>query len=360
MRRTDLYKILFLVTFWVLSSVFIAFYDASVEAFEAGERGLHAGFSRELLTVVLITSAGAAAVASGEVLFLSRLLRKRPYGITLLAKTTFFLCCIFVFTSAAMILIYSQEQANPVYHREVLGRYVEYLSHPRSVMTFAFWGFSVLVALFVLQVNDKFGQGVLMDFLRGKYHRPREEHRIFMFMDLKSSTTYAEKLGHIKYSQLIQDCFFDLTDVVAAHNAHIYQYVGDEVVLTWDTERGAVTGDCLGVFYAYDDAIRRRGSYYEAKYGLVPEFKAGLNAGRVTVAEVGEIKKELAYHGDVLNTASRIQGKCNELGRRLLISEEMKGQMNGLAGYQFGFMGDVALKGKDHSVRIYDVKVATP
>ena len=29
---------------------------------------------------------------------------------------------------------------------------------------------------------------------------------------------------------------------------------------------------------------------------MVPEFKAGLSSGYVTVAEVGELKKELAYH----------------------------------------------------------------
>ena len=87
-------------------------------------------------------------------------------------------------------------------------------------------------ALFILQVSDKFGQGVLISFLLGKYHRPKEEDRIFMFMDLKSSTTHAEKLGHIKYSQFIQDCFFDITDVVIKYDAKIYQYVGDEVVLS--------------------------------------------------------------------------------------------------------------------------------
>ena len=58
-------------------------------------------------------------------------------------------------------------------------------------------------------------------------------------MDLKSSTTYAEKLGHIKYSQLLQDFFSDLTDVVSQFNVQVYQYVGDEAVISWDKEEGA-------------------------------------------------------------------------------------------------------------------------
>ena len=44
----------------------------------------------------------------------------------------------------------------------------------------------------------------------------------------------------------------------------------------------------------------------DKKYRMVPEFKAGVNSGHVTVAEVGELKKEPAYQGDVLITAARI------------------------------------------------------
>ena len=107
-------------------------------------------------------------------------------------------------------------------------------------------------------------------------------------MDLKSSTTHAEKLGHFKYSQLIQDCFYDLTDVVLCHEAQIYQYVGDEVVLTWKVDKGIKNNNCIHTFLEYDKAIKDRTNYYHNKYGLVPQFKAGLNLGDVTVAEVGE------------------------------------------------------------------------
>ena len=61
---------------------------------------------------------------------------------------------------------------------------------------------------FIKQMNNKFGPGVILPMLLGKYRKPREEERVFMFMDLKSSTTYAEKLGHIKYSEMIQKMFY--------------------------------------------------------------------------------------------------------------------------------------------------------
>jgi adenylate cyclase len=94
-------------------------------------------------------------------------------------------------------------------------------------MTSIYWGFACGLALFILHVSDKFGQGVLMNYILGRNHRPKEEERIFMFMDLRSSTTLAEQLGHTEYSSLIQDCFFDLNDVAIKNEASIYQYLGD-------------------------------------------------------------------------------------------------------------------------------------
>ena len=206
-----------------------------------------------------------------------------------------------------------------------------------------------------MQVSDKFGQGILVNFLVGKYHQPKVENRIFLFMDLKDSTSIAEKLGHIGYSLLLQDCYYDLTEVVLRHNAQIYQYVGDEVVLTWETKKGLRDNNCIKAFFAYDELIQDKSKHYSKNHKIIPEFKAGLNAGEVTVAEIGEIKKDLAYHGDVLNTAARIQGKCNEFQKKFLISESMKVQLENQQEFNFRLMGNIKLRGKASSVPIYDV-----
>jgi adenylate cyclase len=356
MRQTRLREILFLVTFWTLAAFFIVTFEGAVREFQPIRPGLPYSYARDITVVLLVTIGAGTAMACFEVLYLSQALRKRPFGTTLLVKTGFFLSCIIVFTTLAVFLIQSGVRGRPPWDAAVLGGVAAYWSSARSVLGVVYWGFVVLFSLFVLQVSEKFGQGVLINFLLGRYHRPKQERRIFMFMDLKSSTTYAEQLGHIRYSRLIQDCFYDLTDVVADHGALIYQYVGDEVVLTWDLYGGIEGGNCIRIFDAYDEALQGRATHYETEYGFVPEFKAGLNAGLVTVAEVGEIKKELAYHGDVLNTAARIQGKCNALGRRLLVSEELRTLVGGRSGYEFTLLGETQLKGKTQPVRIYGAR----
>ena len=204
-----------------------------------------------------------------------------------------------------------------------VGTWLSRVASINLLVVLAYTGVVTVAFNFLKQVNRKFGPGNLLKMLRGQYHRPREERRIFMFLDLQSSTSHAESLGHVRYSQLIQDCFRDLA-VVIEDRAEVYQYVGDEAVLCWEPTRGLENGRCLQSFYRFDQQIASRQSHYRERYGLVPAFKAGMNSGVVTVAEVGEIKREIAFHGDVLNTAARIQAKCNELERRLLISEYLK------------------------------------
>jgi adenylate cyclase len=352
-------KIIFLVSFWIIVTVFYVFYDWSIYNHDVrimSSSGIPAyDLSSAIISTLLATIVGGVFIASIEVFYFSKLLRKVPFGLSLLIKTVFYFINIMFFTSAAIMLGSSMQYNKPLFHPDIIDEYLSILSSPRLLSIWMLWGFTVIIALFILQISEKLGQGVLINYLLGKYHKPREELRIFMFLDLKSSTSLAERLGHIKYSQLIQDCFFDLTDVVAKNDAQIYQYVGDEVVLTWKMNSGLKDNNCLNVYFDYTKAINSRKAHYLSKYGVVPEFKAGLDGGLVTVAEVGEIKKELAYHGDVLNTASRIQGMCNQYQATVLLSERLTNQFNGITKKEAVLIGKLNLRGKDQATNVYSI-----
>ncbi len=66
---------------------------------------------------------------------------------------------------------------------------------------------------------------------------------------------------------------------------------------------------CIQAFFAFQNRINEKGQYYQRTYGHIPEFKAGVNIGAITVAEVGERKREIAYHGDTINTAGQNTGR---------------------------------------------------
>ena len=163
----------------------------------------------------------------------------------------------------------------------------------------------------------------IIRFLTGKYRKPVVENRAFMFLDLRSSVQHAEKLGNVLYSELIRDCFRELNYLVHKFEAEIYQYVGDEIVLTWESSVAQNNYNILGIFFAFDQALQNKSEYFLNKYGIIPEFKAGCNAGEVSAAEIGIIKRDIAYHGDVINTTSRVQSMCNVLHHDLLITSSI-------------------------------------
>ncbi|MBC7950180.1 MAG: adenylate/guanylate cyclase domain-containing protein [Chitinophagaceae bacterium] len=213
-----------------------------------------------------------------------------------------------------------------------------------------------LLINFINQVNRKYGPGVLLPLLLGKYRKPREEQRIFLFMDLHSSTSLAEALGHLKYSAFIRDSFMDINSVIPDCNAQVYQYVGDEVVVTWTLEEGLKDLACVRFYFACEARFASRSKHYLSKYGQVPKFKAGLHMGIVTAVEVGDIKRDIAYHGDTLNTAARIQGVCNEYNKRFLTSRYVLDHSGLQNFYETESIGTIRLKGKTQPVEIVSIE----
>ncbi len=214
----------------------------------------------------------------------------------------------------------------------------------------------ILIITFINQVNKKYGPGVLIPLLLGRYRNPKEEERIFMFMDLKSSTTIAEKLGHLKYSSFIRDSFMDINLLLNKYSAEIYQYVGDEIVIIWTLKNGLKDMKCIKFFFACDEQFRNRSSYYLENYESLPQFKAGIHMGKITTVEIGEIKRDLAYHGDTINTTARIQSICNEYNKNLLVSKFLIDNIENGGIYKIESLGMIQLKGKLHPVEIISVE----
>lgn len=215
----------------------------------------------------------------------------------------------------------------------------------------------ILLLNFILQSIKNMGFYNLVSFLTGKYHKPVIEDRTFLFLDLKSSTSHAEKLGHLIYSQMIKDCVQDINTLLNRYNVEVYQYVGDEIVLTWKADAALDNHNFIEIFFAFKRLLNSRSRHYLKKYNLIPEFKAGAHSGRVTATEIGVVNRNLAFHGDVLNTASRIQGLCNTYDRKLLISGFLKDQIGDIHAipYDLESLGHQQLKGKLENVEIFAV-----
>ena len=113
--------------------------------------------------------------------------------------------------------------------------------------------------------------------------------------------------------------------------------------------------NCIQVFFDFRDELQRRSAYYNDAYGVVPEFKAGANVGAVTVAEVGVVKRDIAYLSDVLNTAARLQGQCAKYDAELLVSRPLADLLPASPPFELESVGHLSLRGREEEVDVLAV-----
>lgn len=218
--------------------------------------------------------------------------------------------------------------------------------------------YSIAIGLMLLmivggQIGAKLGPGVIWSWAFGRYHRPKEEQRIFMFLDLKDSTSLAGRLGSLRFTSLIQMFFSDLGQTLSDFKGEVSHYIGDEAVIFWKPQKGLKDANCVRFFFALEEQIAERASEYRQRFDVVPGFKAGLHIGRVVAAEVGSGKSEIALYGDAVNVAARITALCSELDWDLLISKELADALEGIGRpLTLETMGLRALKGKSDPVEV--------
>lgn len=216
-------------------------------------------------------------------------------------------------------------------------------------------GIGALALNFVLQVNRMLGLGVLGKFVSGRYHRPREEVRVFLFLDLATSTTITEAIGNVRFHRLLDRISFDLTGPVLEHGGEIYRYVGDQIIVTWPAAVGLKDAACLRCYAAVLDKLEAVAGAYERDFGFAPSFHAALHIGPVVSGEMGDIRREIVYLGDVVNTTARIEELSSEMDHPALASAELLDQLTVPDGLAAAALGEVRLRGKAQPVALYSL-----
>lgn len=302
---------------------------------------------------LLITTSSGLLVGTFEVKVLSTLFNNISFGRKILYKTGIYVLIAIVFLLTSSVLVTSVELNKNVFDPQVLGHITAFIS------SYAFWSVElyiaviIIVSLFYLEVSESMGLKLLHNFFLGKYHVPIEEERIFMFLDMNSSTTIAEKLGHIKYFELLKAYYSDLSKPILKSTGEVYQYVGDEIVVSWELRGEGSNNDCLDCFFSMKEELQSKSAKYQEDFGVSPSFKAGIHFGKVTAGEIGIIKKDIIFTGDVLNTTARIQGLCKKLGVDILISNGLKNLLMPNLHYEFKSLGQNELQGKRELMELY-------
>jgi adenylate cyclase len=135
----------------------------------------------------------------------------------------------------------------------------------------------------------------------------------------------------------------------------IYQYAGDEVVVTWPTEAGVRAANCVRCFFGILAAVTRHATRYERDFGMVPHFRGGLHGGTVTAGELGDLRQQIVFVGDILNTAARLEEYAKRAGLDLVVSDALLERLALPPNVAVTRCGELALRGKDERVTAYSL-----
>lgn len=210
--------------------------------------------------------------------------------------------------------------------------------------------------LFVMELESILGPRFLKDYILGKYNRPTREHRILLFMDLRKSTTLTEQMGDEKYFHFINHIYRLLSKPLIFTGGEILKYVGDEVIVSWNYKQGIAFDNCLQFYHEFIKTIHQNEKMFLRKYGVIPEFKAGMHHGRLVAAYLGDVKKQLDFSGDVVNTTARIMDLAKHKDAEILISNELFYALD-YEKYEVEKITDVVLKGKEGSMNLVGLNV---
>ncbi|WP_024520326.1 adenylate/guanylate cyclase domain-containing protein [Bradyrhizobium sp. Tv2a-2] len=199
------------------------------------------------------------------------------------------------------------------------------------------------------------GTRVLFNFLIGRYRRPIREQRVLLFLDLAGSTSLAEAMGEVRVQDLLTRFFYDIDAAITDHGGEVHAYVGDEVIVTWRVKGDQQQSRYLDCFFAIQDRIAASADQYRAEFALVPDFRAGMHAGPVVISECGNSHRQVAYFGDTMNVAARLQGLCKEMDRGLLVSGELLRLSKPAADLVIETLGPTQLRGRAAPIDVFAV-----
>jgi adenylate cyclase len=175
-------------------------------------------------------------------------------------------------------------------------------------------------------------------------------HGTCLVTDAENYTTVAERLSAAELATLMNDYYRAIFGVVQEHGGEISDTAGDSMVAIWASSRP-------------DPASRRRAAeaslailraveeFNQSHVGAPLPTRVGLESGEMVLGNIGaEQRYEYRAVGDIVNTASRIQGLNQRLGTRVLISAAT------LAGMSLPTrdLGTFVLRGKRLPVQVFE------
>jgi adenylate cyclase len=224
-------------------------------------------------------------------------------------------------------------------------------------MAFADYAYYLGIALVIptlslglLKIIDMIGPRHFLLFLFGIYHRPVEQERVVLFLDMVESSAIAEKLKPETGMDFISRFIFDATAIFRIHGGDIVNYTGDGIVVLWPIKKA---DRVLKAIIALRRRLAQNSELYKKNFGIAPDFRIGIHAGKIVIGQIGEEKLFLGVYGDVVNVAARLEQINKKLGTKVLLSEKFSEYLSQGSKEFLTPMGKQEIPGRREKIHIF-------
>jgi adenylate cyclase len=178
-----------------------------------------------------------------------------------------------------------------------------------------------------------------------------------MLADFRAFTALTEREDPVNVVGLLDEHFDAVGEPVSQHGGEILKFIGDGFLAIFPVAEpgGSPGATCARALAAAEQALaanhalnarRRAAGLSELDVDLALHF------GEVVYGNVGTSRRlDFTVIGRTVNETSRIEELCDEVGRRLLMSESFAAR----CGRQLEFVGTFALRGLQRRQRIWSM-----
>ncbi len=188
-----------------------------------------------------------------------------------------------------------------------------------------------------------------------------EVRRVTVLMsDLRGFTTMSERLAPEVVSEMMNEYFTAMVDVILAHRGLVQDFIGDAIMAVY----GAPLDDPEHCWHAAHTAVAMHAALEELNRRWEAEGRGPLAMG--IAVHTGEAfagtlgaprKKKYAVLGDTVNTTSRMEGLNRDLGTGILISGAVLAVLKDRVVVRD--RGSVTVKGRRQPIEIYELTSLT-
>lgn len=178
-----------------------------------------------------------------------------------------------------------------------------------------------------------------------------------LFSDIRGFTTLSESSEPEEIVQMLNEYFSAMVAIIIKNNGTIDKFIGDAIMAFWNAPVETKNHEYLAVKSALEmmEELERLKEKWQSEGKMAIDIGIGINTGEVIVGNIGSQSiKDYTIIGDNVNITSRLEGLNKECKTHILISESTYERIKDKV--DCNYLISKQLKGKNKSIRVYEVK----